>query len=69
MHAGDMTDIASFVRGWLEDRGFTVETYEPEKGRISLMTKIGEAERPILILNGQMDVVPAGDPKRWEFPP
>jgi succinyl-diaminopimelate desuccinylase len=65
----NMTEISSFIRGWLEDRGFTVEAYEPEKGMISLVTKIGEAERPALILNGHMDVVPAGDPKRWEFPP
>jgi len=66
---GDMSEIASFVRGYLEDRGFAVEADEPEKGRISLVTKMGEAKEPALILNGHMDVVPAGDRERWDFPP
>lgn len=66
---GDMRDIASFVKGWLEARGLKVEAYEPERGRVSLISKIGEADKPALILNGHMDVVPAGDSKRWDFPP
>lgn len=66
---GDMSEMAAFIRGWLEDRGFALEVYEPEKGRISLVTRIGETKGPVLILNGHMDVVPAGDPKRWKFPP
>lgn len=66
---GDMSEIASFIRDWLKDQGFTVETYEPKKGRINLVTKICGLKKPVLILNGHMDVVPAGDPKRWDFPP
>lgn len=66
---GDMDDIASYIRSWMEKRGFIVETYEPRKGRISLVTEIGEEKRPTLILNGHMDVVPTGDLKRWKFPP
>ena len=66
---GDMGDIALFVKGWLEKRGLKVETYEPERGKVSLISKIGEVDKPALILNGHMDVVPAGDPKRWDFPP
>ena len=66
---GDMEEIASFVKGWLEARGLKVEVYEPERGKVSLISKIGEADKPALILNGHMDVVPAGDPKRWDFPP
>lgn len=66
---GNMETIASYLKDWLEERGFTVKSYEPENGRISLVTSIGESEKPSLILNGHMDVVPAGDLKRWQFPP
>ena len=65
---GDMGEMASFLRGFLEERGFAVEAYEPEKGRINLVARIGSGE-PTLILNGHMDVVPAGDRERWDFPP
>ena len=65
---GDMGEMASFLRGFLEERGFAVEAYEPEKGRINLVARIGAGE-PTLILNGHMDVVPAGDRERWDFPP
>ena len=66
---GDMSEIASFIRSWLDDRGLNTESYEPEKGRISLVSSLGEGKGSTLILNGHMDVVPAGDLKRWEFPP
>ena len=65
---GDMGEMASFLRGFLEERGFAVEAYEPEEGRINLVARIGSGE-PTLILNGHMDVVPAGDRERWDFPP
>lgn len=66
---GDMGTIASFIRSWLEDRGHTVKMYEPRKGRINALARIGEGKGSALILNGHMDVVPAGDSKRWSFPP
>jgi len=66
---GDMSEVASFIRSWLNDHGFIVDSYEPEKGRVSLVTTVGEEEKPALILNGHMDVVPAGDLKSWKFPP
>jgi len=65
---GDMSEIASFIRNLLENHGITVESYEPTEGKINLIAKIGEG-RPSLILNGHMDVVPAGDATRWDFPP
>ncbi|MFO7943102.1 MAG: ArgE/DapE family deacylase [Anaerolineales bacterium] len=66
---GDMSEIATFLQGYLEDQGLTVKKFEPEKGRISLVSEIGNHKGPSLILNGHMDVVPVGDKERWDFPP
>jgi len=66
---GDMREIASFIAGWLGDYGFFVEAYEPDKGKVNLVAKIGGMEGPALILNGHMDVVSAGNAERWDFPP
>lgn len=66
---GDMSEIASFLQTYLEERDVEVQTYEPKKGRISLVCHIGNKEEPGLILNGHMDVVPAGNKDRWDFPP
>ena len=65
---GDMTEIAGFASDWLSDRGLSPRSYEPEKGAISILAEVGEG-RPRLILNGHMDVVPAGDRGRWSFDP
>ena len=65
---GDMREIASFIAGWLGDYGFFVEAYEPDKGKVNLVAKIGGMEGPALILNGHMDVVSAGNAERWDFP-
>ncbi len=66
---GNIEEMASFTKQWLEDQGLAVATYEPKKGRVNLIVEVEETESPTLIINGHMDVVPAGDPKRWEFPP
>lgn len=66
---GDMSEIALFIQKYLEEHDLPVQKYEPEKGRISLVSTIGNKREPSLILNGHMDVVPAGDKDRWDFPP
>lgn len=66
---GDARAIASFIKSWLEDHSSTVEVYEPETGKVSLVAKTGKDLSPSLILNGHMDVVPAGDQERWKLPP
>mgnify|MGYP001104650152 CR=1 FL=1 len=64
-----MNEISSFIKSYLENQGLPVQTFEPNKGRINLLTKIGNKGEPSLVLNGHMDVVPAGDRDRWSFPP
>jgi succinyl-diaminopimelate desuccinylase len=67
---GDVTEVASFISENLSTSGAQVETYEPEKGFINLIVRLGSASgRHRLILNGHMDVVPAGDHSRWTIPP
>jgi len=66
---GDMSEIALFIQNYLEDHDLPAHKYEPEKGKISLVSTIGNKKEPSLILNGHMDVVPAGDKDRWDFPP
>jgi len=66
---GDMTEIAGWLQEYLEKRGFKVKTYAPEKGRISVVTQLDGGPGRTLVLNGHMDVVPAGDTSRWDFPP
>jgi succinyl-diaminopimelate desuccinylase len=46
----------------------SVELDEFEPGRANLVVKIGP-DAPGLILSGHIDVVPAGDVKKWKSPP
>ncbi|MFX0044740.1 MAG: ArgE/DapE family deacylase [Candidatus Hermodarchaeota archaeon] len=66
---GNMSEIAAFVVGYLEQHGLVCEIYEPENGRINIICSLGEKTGKELVLNGHMDVVPAGDSERWDFPP
>ena len=66
---GDMTEMAGFICDWLSERGLRPERHEPKKGAINVLVSLGEAERPCLALGGHMDVVPAGDRKRWSVDP
>lgn len=66
---GDMTEIAGFVRDYLEEPGCECRVFEPEKGRKSILSTLGQGEHPHLVFNGHMDVVPAGDLDRWSFDP
>ncbi|KPV65245.1 MAG: putative metallohydrolase [Candidatus Bathyarchaeota archaeon BA1] len=66
---GDVTEIASFIKDYIEEHGVKVDSYETDRGRVNLISEIGEKGPPHLILNGHMDVVPAGNRSRWDFPP
>ncbi|MEM2988694.1 MAG: ArgE/DapE family deacylase [Candidatus Bathyarchaeia archaeon] len=66
---GDQTKVAAIVRDFLKDHGVSVETYEREKGRINIIGRIGRESGKVLLMNGHMDTVPAGDVSRWSFDP
>jgi len=66
---GDMGEISDFLQDYLEKLGFRVNRYEPLASKISLVARIGNDTRRRIILNGHMDVVPAGDRTKWNFDP
>src|SRR5439155_15624345 len=56
-------------RAALEPYGASFEEIEPGDGRASLLATIGDAgDRPTLIVNGHLDVVPI-DERQWTRPP
>ncbi|OYT67278.1 MAG: succinyl-diaminopimelate desuccinylase [Candidatus Wolframiiraptor sp. EX4484-121] len=67
---GDTSEIAAFVKNYLEEEGVAVELCEPAEKRVNLIAEIGEGEsNRVLVLNGHLDVVPIGDRSRWSFDP
>jgi len=67
---GDTTEIADFLRQYLEERRFNVKTYEPKKANPNLVaTYAGTKQKPNLMLNAHMDTFPAGSHDTWDFPP
>jgi len=65
---GLTADVANFIRDWLSAHGFSSSVYEYARGKPNIIAKVGSG-RPVLILNGHMDVVPPGDETRWTHPP
>lgn len=66
---GNTADIAGFIKDYLSRHG--IDAYEVRADDHcpgSVIAKIGR-RGPRLILNGHMDVVPAGDSEKWKFDP
>lgn len=66
---GYTINIAGFIRDWLGERGFKSEFREYAKDKPNVIARVGRGGKPVLILNGHMDVVPPGDDSRWVYPP
>ena len=65
---GDVTEAAHVIENFLETEGINYQTFEPAKGHVSIVTTLGRGKAS-LILCGHIDVVPAGDLSKWDFPP
>jgi acetylornithine deacetylase/succinyl-diaminopimelate desuccinylase-like protein len=66
---GDVTEAAAFLQEILEREGFEVTRYEPEPGKVNLVTRLkGSGEKKPILLLHHMDVVPA-DASRWDVDP
>ncbi len=68
---GGEKPVAEYLLNQLASWGIEAELIpEPDPNRPQVLARLrGNGTRPPLLLNGHMDVVPTGDPSRWEFPP
>jgi len=67
---GNEKRAAPFLKRLLSRMGFKIKTLLSPKGRWNIVAerRWGEGGRT-LIFNGHLDVVPAGDPSQWKYPP
>nr|WP_210423527.1 M20 family metallopeptidase [Halorussus marinus] len=66
---GNERRAAEYVHEWLTDRGVDAELVsEPYEDRPQVAARVGEGD-PTVVLNGHIDVVPAGDREEWSRPP
>ena len=67
---GDQKPIADFIENEIKRIGLQVERYDYEHNKPNVLGRlVGRDKRPILMLNGHVDTVPAGDAKRWSTNP
>jgi len=66
---GDERAAAEFVADWFDDEGIDATLIEdPAPERPQVGARIGRGE-PTVVLNGHLDVVPAGDREAWSVDP
>jgi succinyl-diaminopimelate desuccinylase len=66
---GTTKELAIFLRGYLEERGIQVRSYEPRNGIVNLLAQIEGSKGPHLVLNAHMDQFPAETGQPWAIPP
>ena len=66
---GNEAECTRFVREWFLDHEVDAELIdEPYPDRPQVAARVGSGS-PTVVLNGHLDVVPAGDPDAWTHPP
>lgn len=65
---GRERDVVGVCREALAPLGARFEEFEPAPGRASLLATVGTGDRPVLIVNGHLDVVPVHRPG-WTHDP
>jgi acetylornithine deacetylase/succinyl-diaminopimelate desuccinylase-like protein len=62
-------EVGAYVEAELQRLGLRTQLFEPEPGRVSVVTRVeGAKPGPALVVHGHTDVVPA-DPKHWTVDP
>lgn len=66
---GNEKPCARFVHDWFDQRGIDATLVrEPDPDRPQVAARVGTGE-PTVVLNGHLDVVPAGDTDGWTYDP
>lgn len=66
---GSQREIIDFVKKYLSDAGVEVQEVAASEDHPCILAEIGSDEGFSIIINGHVDVVPAGDLSQWEFDP
>ena len=82
--SGQESPAQEYVAGWLRGAGLDVEVWNIDVAALSahphytaevertealgVVAAMGRGDGPTLLLNGHVDVVPAGDPGDWSYP-
>ena len=66
---GTQRDVVDFVKKYLSEAGIACEEVGCNPEHPCVVAKIGKEEGFSVILNGHVDVVPAGDRNQWDFDP
>lgn len=60
---------SEFARDWFRERNVDAElVHDPYEDRPQVVAEVGDGE-PTVVLNGHVDVFPAGDHDRWTYDP
>ncbi|MBC7093526.1 ArgE/DapE family deacylase [Candidatus Bipolaricaulota bacterium] len=65
----DVTGIAAYILERLHRAGIPARQLSAAPGMTSVVGELDFGPGPCLVVNGHMDVVPAGDRERWAFDP
>ncbi len=67
---GDTTELTAFMTTWMEERGLNPEIVAPQAHLPNIVSTFeGGEPGKHLVLNGHLDVFPAGDPGPWTDDP
>lgn len=67
---GEEEDTAAFIGEYLKGLGLSVEVYDNLPKRPNVVARLrGSEGAPVLMFNGHLDVVPAGERSSWSFNP
>ncbi len=62
---GDTVEIAGFMKDYLSDSGLSVNLYESQKGKVSVVGILRGRGKRRFIWDGHVDVVPVSNPEAW----
>lgn len=66
---GNEAECAEYIHEWFAEHDIEADLVaEPYPDRPQVGVRVGEGD-PTLVLNGHIDVVPAGDRNQWEYDP